>query len=59
MMAEIKKCCKNCKYLLEDNTDTDSPCWNCIHNATEHFEPKELSEYDKEYNQALDDFKKS
>ena len=38
-MNEEEKTCENCKYEHEDMESTH--CRHCIHNAEEHFEPKE------------------
>ncbi len=38
---EIVKTCENCKYEFEDMEGTH--CRHCIHNAEEHFEPKETN----------------
>lgn len=38
-MREIEKTCANCKWDFED-VDGEH-CTNCIHNATENFEPQE------------------
>jgi hypothetical protein len=40
MTEELEKTCYNCKYDDEDMEGTH--CRHCIHNATEHFEPKEV-----------------
>lgn len=41
-MADIEKTCENCKYETEDLEGEH--CRHCIHNATENFEPKEMSD---------------
>lgn len=38
-MSEIEKICENCKWEYED--EFGKHCRNCIHNAEEHFKPKE------------------
>ena len=40
MAEELEKTCENCKYEDEDMEGTH--CRHCIHNAGEHFEPKEV-----------------
>lgn len=54
-MEELEKTCENCKYEHEDIEGAN--CRHCIHNAVEHFEPKEkvLSETEIR-NKAIDEF---
>lgn len=54
-MSEIEKTCENCKYDIEDGEGKH--CRNCIHNAVEMFEPKEIELYIQAIrNKAIDDF---
>lgn len=55
MADELEKTCENCKYEYEDMEGTH--CRHCIHNAIEHFEPKEVELSEKEIRaKAIDDF---
>ena len=55
MADELEKTCENCKYEYEDIEDTH--CRHCIHNAEEHFEPKEVELSEQEIRaKAIDEF---
>jgi hypothetical protein len=55
MTEELVKTCENCKYDDEDMEGTH--CRHCIHNATEHFEPKEVVLSEQEIRaKAIDEF---
>lgn len=41
-MSDIEKTCENCEYEHEDIEGTH--CRHCIHNAEEHFKPKEKTD---------------
>ena len=42
-MEDIERSCENCKYENEDIAGVH--CINCVHNASDNFEPKEVCEY--------------
>ena len=42
-MSEIIKTCENCKY--DEEPANGAHCTGCIHNAEEHFQPKEVCEW--------------
>lgn len=55
MADELEKTCENCKYEYEDMEGTH--CRHYIHNAEEHFEPKEVELSEKEIRaKAIDEF---
>ena len=55
MTDELEKTCENCKYEYEDMEGTH--CRHCIHNAEEHFEPKEVELSEQEIRaKAIDEF---
>ena len=55
MEEELDWTCENCKYVDEDMEGTH--CRHCIHNAEEHFEPKEVVLTEQEIrNKAISEF---
>ena len=54
-MTEIEKTCENCRYEFEDMEGVH--CRHCIHNAEEHFEPKEVELSEQKIRaKAIDEF---